>query len=962
MFPDLLQQVKTTLLNAYENQDLPFDQLVEALAIARDPNRHPIFQIMFAMQEVGNLESSFLGITQVQPEAGLTVAQFDLTVSLQEDQGQIQLQFDYATTRFKEATIHAMASHYESLAMELLKATPKRIGDMRLLTLEEYRQLQQWNHTPAIESPHQNLLTLIKAQFHQHADQCAIFMEDAQMSYRDLNQRSNQLARYLIAKGIKPDAMVAICLNRGMDYIVAMWAVMKIGATYVPLEPDYPENRIQYILQDTNASCVLTHTCHRRPVGIALIICLNEEQDGLQQQSSDDLETMQFKKDAIAYVIYTSGTTGKPKGVPIEHRAIVQRILWCQQTHALTAHERFLHLFSFVFDGSVISTWWPLCFGASLVLPSKNTLTSPLALAHFVQEVKVSTVFGTPSLLKALACELHEANYNQRACVICGGEKLTEELVGLLSPWAYPLYNFYGPTECAVMCTAHQVDVALGLPASVIGKPIANTSAYLLDQYLQPLPVGVVGELYIGGGSLAKEYINQPQLSQDKFIPDPFCNQARLYKTGDFALYLEDGSIDYVGRRDHLIKLRGYRIELEEVAAVIRQHPQVKTAVVCLAEANTLRQRLVAFVVPKQMEGVVQAIEPFIADHLPDYMRPSAVYPLDKIPLTAQGKIDESQLLAGVSTVSASHYQTPRSLTEYKLMEIWKRILKLPHIHINSNFFELGGHSLLLVNLMVDIQREFNLALPLNSLFKYPTIAALADQLEAQVGEDDILLPIQTQGDKTPLILIHPASGLSFAYLSMSHYFPDQPIYALSNPKFYELDAKFNSVEAIAKHYCTLVQDKFPSKAIHLGGWSFGGLVAYEMAKCFHQIQQPVEQLFLFDTYNANRPQFETSTQDERLLHLQELNIAANSRVGTYCLKELVHNEQLARTYAPEQYPGKTVLFTASGSEAASTWQHAMHPKFSVVDVDGTHQQLFNHKNVEGLCLQLKQILEDVNL
>lgn len=951
-FSELLARVRSVTLEAYDNQDVPFDQLIESLNIQREPNRHPVFQIMFAMQEVGKVE--------VEQNNAFTVAQFDLTVSLQESEQEIRLQFDYATAIFSQETVIAMARHFECIVLDLLDSMDKKIGELQLLTLEEKQQIHSWNNTAVMYSEFNTIVDLVRLQAQSHSDAIAVCTESDSITYDEINAKSNQIARYLLKNKVQKDDRIAVCLDRSIDYITIMLGIMKAGATYVPLDPSYPSNRLEYVLNDTNACCLLIHSSYQDKFinYNNRIICFDSAERDILREDQRDID--ECTPDDQAYVIYTSGTTGKPKGVPISHRDIMQRLYWCQSTHSLGCDNKFLHLFSFVFDGSVISTWWPLCFGSTILLADKATITDAAKLSSLIQDMNADVIFGTPSILRLLPNELAQLEYNRKLCVISGGEKLSEEIIKGFVPFANKFYNFYGPTECTVMCMAHQVDISKAIPASVIGKPIANSMVYILDKYKQQLPIGVVGELYIGGKALSDGYLNLPELTQDKFVTDPFSAEigARMYKTGDFGMYLQDGSVDYVERRDRLVKLRGFRIELDEINAVILNHPSVRSAHVCLAEANTPRQRIVAFI--ESSEFCIDL--KYLASHLPEYMCPSSIHFVEKMPLTIQGKIDESALLKMMNADQSpsSHYRVPRSISEFKLLKIWQHILELPNIDINDNFFALGGNSLLIVKIMTAIKREFNRELPLNYLFKYPSISLLAKQLDSQFDRSDVVLPIQTEGNNAPLIMIHPACGVSFAYLSLSNYFSNQPIYALSNPKFYESQNKFTSIEEFARYYADIVMTQFPAQAIRLGGWSFGGLVAYEMAKHLAVHNHPVEVVMMFDTFNASHASYQQSDHDEHVKHLKELNIDVDLPDNVYYLQELIHNEKLAINYQPNVYDGKVVLFTAENSTAAYTWENVTHSDFTVLNVGGSHHQMFSSKYVFELSEQIKQVVNDL--
>lgn len=571
-----------------------------------------------------------------------------------------------------------MAQHYECLMHSILHFSDQPIGELTLLTEHEKQQMiTEWNNTDVDYPKNVSISDLFQEQIKRTPEAIALISAERQVTYQQLNNQANQLAHYLKENAVQPGSLVAVCMERDIEFIIGLLAILKLGAAYIPLDPNYPNARLNFIIEDSAAEFLLTRSKLKNKFDYFIGKIIYSDSDSAQREkyALRDL-TVEHDSARLAYIIYTSGTTGKPKGVAIDQAAILARLYWCQSTYAMTEQDRFLHLFSFSFDGAVISTWWPLSFGGAIVLPSQLDLSDTHYLASQVYQHKCSIIFGTPVMLNAIFEQLDQFKCDQKICAIAGGEKLTRECLETINKVADLFYNFYGPTECTAMCTAHKINKNSFDEPSLIGKPLTNTKAYILDKNKQPVPMGVVGELYIGGVGLARNYVNQPGLTQEKFIVNPFVQDpaARLYKTGDFACYLPDGNIHYINRRDNLIKLRGYRIELDEITQVLHEHPHVKQAAVIIGGDSALTQRIIACIVgkveisPQKMQDIRQ----FLAERLPDYLLPQSIITVACIPLTVQGKLDKEAVLNQVSafTQDAGFYTSARTYTEFKLMQI----------------------------------------------------------------------------------------------------------------------------------------------------------------------------------------------------------------------------------------------------------------------------------------------------
>ncbi len=696
-FLSLLQDVRERALGAYAHPDLPFAQLVAELAPAWDVSRTPLFQVMFILH---NSE----GVSQVSKVSGdreleTGTSKFDLTLVLSENENGLDGLIEYSTDLFEATTIRRLASYYARL-LEAIAADPDRsISALSMFADTERQQLLvDWNNTTA-EFPGKALCLhqLVEAQVQRTPDAAALVCEQDRLSYRELNARANQLAHHLRRRGVGPDVLVGICIERSIEMVVGLLAIMKAGGAYLPLDPDYPKERLRVILEDGRISILLTRhsLLTRLPASPVQVLCLDTDWDELSGELSSNPECVTCPEN-LAYVIYTSGSTGRPKGVLNVHAGIVNRLSWMQDHCPLTSEDRVLQKTPYTFDVSICEFFAPLISGACLVMARPGGHKDSDYLLGIIQSEKITSIHFVPSMLRVFL----EAN-GLEACtslkrVICSGEPLPFEVQKrFFARSASELHNLYGPTEAAVEVTHWQCQPDHAEPVVPIGHPIANVQIYLLDRNLQPVPIGIPGELHIGGVALARGYLNRPELTGEKFIPNPFSSDpgARLYKTGDLARYRADGNIEFVGRIDDQVKIRGFRIELGEIEAVLHEQPAVNHARVIVREDLPGDRRLVAYIVPVREPAPLVEICDYLKDKLPSYMIPVLVT-LRELPLTPNGKLDRRALPPPERTESVEAFEAPRDSIELVLAEVWKEVLGLERVGIYDNFVDLGGHSL----------------------------------------------------------------------------------------------------------------------------------------------------------------------------------------------------------------------------------------------------------------------------
>ncbi|WP_407027006.1 non-ribosomal peptide synthetase [Burkholderia pseudomallei] len=759
---ELLKRTKAQVLSAQAHQDLPFDQVVERVKPPRSTAHPPLFQVMFVWQNMPAGELTIPGLTIRAVETPLQTAQFELTLSLQEAGDDIVGHLNYASALFDESTVRRYVTYWCRL-LEGMTAGSANVSVARLPLLDEAERKQvvyAWNATERDYPIEQCIHQLFEAQVDRKPEAIALTFDGQRLGYAELNARANRLAHYLQARGVGPDRLVALCAERGIEMVVGLLAILKAGGAYVPLDPSHPPERLRRMLDDTNPVAVLvddigadalasfeSHVAARSPR-------VHLSRDIAQWRACNPANPPTPRERAarrLAYVIYTSGSSGEPKGVMNEHRGVVNRLWWMQQTYALDERDAVLQKTPFSFDVSVWEFFWPLMSGARLVIAKPEGHKDPAYLSELIDRERVTTLHFVPSMLQAFL----EDEGAARGCgsvkrVMCSGEALPPSLVKRFYrclPDAR-LHNLYGPTEAAVDVTAWACDAEEGGASVPIGRPIANTRIYVLDEYGQPVPRGVAGELYIGGVQVARGYLNRPELTRERFVDDPFVAGGRLYKTGDLVRWRTDGSLEYLGRNDFQVKIRGFRIELGEIEAQLAKVAGVREAVVLAREAapdtkrhaasnensasNSGEKRLVAYYTG---DADATALRAQAAQHLPSYMVPSAYVRLDAWPLTPNGKLDRHALPAPADDAYArAEYEAPQGAKEEALAAIWKDLLPVERISRHDNFFELGGHSLLAITL-IEHMRRANLHADVTTLFTAPTLADLAVRVGASRGD-----------------------------------------------------------------------------------------------------------------------------------------------------------------------------------------------------------------------------------
>ncbi|MBE9205818.1 amino acid adenylation domain-containing protein [Nostoc sp. LEGE 06077] len=779
-FSQLLEKVRSLVWDAHANQDIPFEQIVEALQPERFLGYNPLFQVSFVLENfsLDTLELPGISLTPEMVERG--TSKFDLNLSMWQTQKGLFGSWEYNSDLFAAETIARMIGHFQTLLAAIVKDSHQKVKELPLLTEpERHKLLLEWNNTQANYPQDQCIHQLFEEQVEKTPDAVAVVFENEQLTYHQLNCRANQLAHYLQSLGVKPDTLVGICVERSLEMIVGLLGILKAGGAYVPLDPDYPAERLSFMLADTQIKVLLTQEklLEFIPEHQGSVVCLDSDWKSVFLENQNNLNC-QASPESLAYVIYTSGSTGIPKGVAVTHQS-VNRLVLNTNYIELTASERVAQTANIAFDAATFEIWGALLHGAVLVMITKSVLLMPEELAVNIRSHKISVLFLTTALFNQLASIFPQA-FSSLKYLLFGGEAVDPKWVQEVLEKGAPQYllHVYGPTENTTFSSWYLVeDVAATATTIPIGRPIANTQIYILDQNLQPVPISVPGELYLGGDGLARGYLNRLELTKEKFIANPFDNSQKLYKTGDLVRYLANGNVEYIERIDNQVKIRGFRIELGEIETLLSQYPEIKSVVVIAREDSSGDKRLVAYVVPHQdSKPIAQELRSFLKTKLPEHMIPGAFVMLESLPLTPNGKIDRRALPEpDLDSRLLKKYVAPRTPIEELLTPIWTQVLKVEQVGIHDNFFELGGHSLLATQLVSRIRNIFKVELPLRELFAKATVGELAHligQLQQQKAEVSIP-PILSRANNSDVPMSFAQQRLWF----LDQFEPNSPVY-----------------------------------------------------------------------------------------------------------------------------------------------------------------------------------------
>jgi amino acid adenylation domain-containing protein len=1021
-FREFAAQVRKTTLEAYENQDVPFDKLVEELHPQRASSHSPIVQAMFSLEHEFIKPHLFQGFEVEWLDVDTGTAKFELILAARKSSGGLKLTAEYNTDLFDPERITRMLQHFEVL-LESISANPdEKVSEVNLLpNAERHQILVEWNNTqrdyPRVECIHQ----VFERQVSQTPDATAVKCGDQVLTYRELNARANQLGHRLQKSKVSAGTLIGVYLDRSADMVTAFLAILKAGGAYVPLDPGYPAERLSWMIQDTRMPVILTSAELKSelPESGATVICLDSEWASIQDEPRQ-LPPNISTPESIAYVIYTSGSTGKPKGVMVPHKGVTRLVLDTDYVQIKSA-DKIAQASNASFDAATFEIWGALLNGATLIGISKDVVLSPADFATSLRANEISVLFLTTALFNQLARET-PGIFSTLDTVLFGGEAVDPKWVQAVLECKPPrrLLHVYGPTENTTFSTWHPVHHADEETLTVpIGRPIANSTLYILDRNMRPVPIGITGEIYVGGDGLALGYWESPELTASKFVPNPFdsLHHTRLYKTGDLGRFDANGNVEFIGRIDHQVKLRGFRIELGEIEAVLAKLPGVSEAVVTVREDTPGDRRLVAYLVPAGAPPSTSELKALLRAHLPDHMIPSAFVFMEEFPLTPNEKIDRKALPKPDQTRPdlEDNYISPRDQTEEQLCAIWESILSVRPIGMDDNFFDLGGHSLLAVKLFSQIEKTFGRKLPLATLFRAPTIEQIARVLKEQPNQKQnwsTIVDIQPKGSRPPFFWIHSLGGDGgggfFYYRKLAELLgPDQPSYGIRSPQ-----QPFSRIEDMAKFYVEEIRKFQPHGPYYLGGFCFGGNVAFEMAQHLTQLGEPVGLLVMLETAppNINQKQSWSATAAKYSIenivenvkdfvhHSPQEKLALLKQKGKrlgqkfrgkiapaagptekspdlkdvldlshypkdYVLYAQTHWQALTH-YQPRPYSGEITLFRAkkqglSNFNHTLCWDALVEDRVSVTVIPGTHESMLQEPNVQIIAAKLRALLDD---
>jgi amino acid adenylation domain-containing protein len=903
-FKEMLNRVRQTAFEAYQNQDVPFEKIVEELQPEREANSIPLFQVTLSLQNTGQLSIQIPCLTVEPFDVPVQTNMFDISLMLHEEPAGLNATLIYSSDLFDADTMARFSRHFEVVLERMSLAPETTIDGWPLLTQQEMQQeLVEWNPAYAGQTEVQNLAYWFHQQALRNPEDVAVVCDQQQLTYSGLSARANQMAHRLIRLGVALESKVAVCMERSLEMIVAIVGILRAGGAYVPIDPACPQERMSYILEDSGALLLITHAPVQSKLPQHTITQLRlDEIDETIAPEDTITPSVDIDLDNAAYVIYTSGSTGRPKGVIVSHRNVARLLTSTQHWFGFSRHDTWTLFHSYAFDFSVWEIWGALLYGGCLVIVPYWVSRTPELCYELIKTQKVTVLNQTPSAFGQLI-DISEVKQSQGddlslRLIIFGGEALD---ISALQPWftrqgdSRPrLINMYGITETTVHVTYQPLTKQMAKAnSSLIGANIPDLRVYVLDPDMQPVPVGVRGELYVGGAGLARGYVNRPDLTAERFVPDPFAEALgeRLYRSGDQARRRTDGTLEYLGRLDCQVKIRGFRIELGEIESVITECPGVKQAVVLASEEKTADKRLVAYVVAQgevQEGALKEDLRNKLKAQLPAYMMPAEIYFCKQIPLTTNGKVDRKALLALQSQGLEIEltYVAPKTSAEKVLCNIFAEVLGLKkEAGIHSGFFEIGGHSLHAVRLLALIEKRLGRTISLIDIFQNPTVEALAAVLDssAKSHRQSCLVPIHKGGSRKPFYLVHPVGGTIFCYQALAHWLGARhPVYAFQSRGLNGNLISHSSIPEMAEAYVDELIAFDQAQSYCLGGWSMGGAIAFEMARQLVDRGMQVDLLALIDSYPSMPSEVSEIQGTDHLLwsFAQDLGISPGDLTG----------------------------------------------------------------------------------
>lgn len=944
-FTDLLAQVRNKALAAYEHQDVPFDMLVEAINPVRSVAYQPLFQVMLGLQNYQRPELELAGLTLEIESANPSTSKVDLFFNVvADDSGALRGDILYATDLFDRATVEAIAARFVRVLEQLAADPGMCVGDVDVLLAGERKQLVvEVNETaePTLEG---GLVAAVRRQVQATPEALAVVGEEESLTFQELDARSSRLAHWLVGRGVRAESLVAVCLPRTVNLVVALLAVLKSGGAYVPIDPDDSRSRIDRILEHADPALVL-------------------DADALAGADwsgyPDSAPEVVVRSGNTQYVIYTSEPTGKPKGVAVPRGAVANYLATTERRVPLSSADRMLFGTTVALDMANTELYLPLIAGATMVMAGKDTTADMSAVAELMRRHEVTVVQATPSFWQALAMrEPHAANGLR---IIIGGETVPARLAKILAKQAAEVFSMYGPTETTTWSTEARVRVGAGVP---IGSPVGNTQVYVLDSRLRPVPRGVPGELYIAGAGMATGYQGRTELTAERFVACPFGpDGGRMYRTGDLVRWESGGQLDYIGRTDRQVQIKGFRVEPGEVEQLLTGHPGVAQAAAVVRENLDGGKRIVAYVLPEPDDAAADAgvqallaeLHEYLRGHLPDHMVPSAVIPVSEIPLTPDGKLDRGALPSEDTNTAVR--REPRNSHEEKMCALFAELLDIEEVGIDDDFFELGGHSLLATRLSARIHSEFGVEMHLRTIIKYPTVVELAALLIISTPEElsdpfGVVLTLNSDPGtgKAPLWFLHGGGGLGWAFFSFVLHAQDRPAYSLQSRGWDGVTPLAGSVEEMVEDYVDEMVRIQPEGPFHLIGWSYGGTVVQAVAEAIDRRGREISFVAILDS----QPGGQLFKDIHAGRTLSDYRAELEEHFGEYFGPEnrqqlvetmsgiLANNAAIMSRFESPVYRGDVLFFSATLEENsyAHLWRPYVLGSIEVHDVRAVHHEL----------------------
>lgn len=988
-----IQFFKNTQINFHkinEWADLPLSEIQSTSSLE---NNSDLFNTLLVVEnypsnKISGLNIDFGAIEITDP----THYPLVITAFLQQ---KLILRFGYDVNRVESTHLKSITKHFQYILDNLWHLSGTLISELNLITDKEKQKMVNWNATDHEFDFSKPVQKLFEKQVIKTPNKTAIIFNEKHLTYQELNEKSNQVAHYLNSNHIKNGDLIALCIERSLEMVIGMLAIIKLGAAYVPIDPNYPHARIQYMLKDSSPSFILTNSHINKKFSTTFSssrLLLLDDIHLFSEHSKKNI-TPEVQIDSLMYVIYTSGSTGNPKGVMIEHRSVINFLYSMQKNLHLNHQDHWLAITPISFDISTLEIYFPLITGAKCVISDQETISDGKKLRALLESQAISVLQATPMTWKILL----EAGWRnkEKINILCGGEPLTLNLCKKLFAISNQITNLYGPTETTIWSTMHLISRKdLEYPIIPIGIPISNTQIYILDKNMHCTPIGVIGELYIGGKGLARGYLNQPELTNKKFILNPFTPNQKLYKTEDLARWLPNGELEYIGRTDDQVKIRGFRIELGEIQACIEKYAEIKQAVVIISSNSLEDPELVACLIPNNKNSFdIFALQKFLKNNIPSHMVPTKFIIFDEFPLTPNHKIDKNSLGRSLWEKEATNTHVitspPESIEEKAIAEIWSKILRIPinKIARDSNFFELGGHSLTALQALSEIYQKFHIELEVKTLFEHQTIAQLAEIITSLFQDKSALLAATKQstdhnscmiclkatGNKPPLFLIHPVGGTVFWYISLAKYFDEnRPLYAIQDPGISALEIPFDNIPQMAKHYINLIKQIQPKGPYHIGGASAGSNISHEIAYQLMQLGEKIDFLCLLDGW-AHYPKILKNREIFESIMMRQYNIMEEkfSTKGINTSEKLFNlqwqRSQISNSYIPNRINIPLTLFKSEQTlpifkymdDTFNHWKPYSSKPIKRYIVPGDHETMFAEPNVFILAQLLNESIND---